>query len=84
MHLAAGISDRVLSIHTWSNPAMVGPRRSDAWIFRESRLVRVSDLDPSAFPERRDLAARYASQGRLLAPGDPAIIAGFIRQQISA
>ncbi len=46
MHLAAGISDRVLSIHTWSNPPMVGPRRSGAWIFRESRLVRVSDLDP--------------------------------------
>ncbi len=88
MHLAAGLSDRVLSIHTWSNPAMVGPRRPGAWIFRESRLVRVSDLDPSAFPERRDLAARYAARqaahGRLLEPGDPGIIAGFIRQQISA
>jgi hypothetical protein len=67
---------------------MVGPRRSGAWIFRESRLVRVSDLDPSDFPERRDLAsryaARYAAHGRLLDRGDLETIAGFIRQQISA
>lgn len=88
MHLAAGLSDRVLSIHTWSNPAMVGPHRSGAWIFRESRLVRVSDLDPSAFPERRDLAssyaARHAAHGRLLDSGDLETIAGFVRQQISA
>lgn len=88
MHLAAGLSDRVLSIHTWTNPAMVGPRRSGAWIFRESRLVRVSDLDPSAFPERRDLASRYAARfaarGRILDSGDLETIAGFIRQQISA
>lgn len=84
MHLAAGISDRVLSVHTWSNPAMVGPRRPGAWIFRESRLVRMADLDPAAFPERRDWAARYAVRERLLEPGDLETIATFVRRQIDA
>lgn len=84
MHLAAGIGGRVLSLHTWSNPAMVGPWRPDAWIFRESRLVRVADLDPAEFPERRDLASAYASRERLLDPGDLEAIAAFVHRQIPA
>lgn len=84
MHLAAGISPRVLSIHTWSNPAMVGPWRQDAWIWRESRPVRVGDLDPGEFPERRDLAARYAAQSRLLAPTDIERLAAFVHGRLEA
>lgn len=84
MHLAAGVSDRVLSIHTWSNPAMVGPYPGSAWVFRESRLVRVADLDPAEFPERRDLAARYAARERLLEPGDLETIAAFVSKRIAA
>lgn len=83
MHLAAGVSDRVLSIHTWSNPAMVGPCRPDAWIWREGRLVRVGDLDPGEFPERRDLAKIHAGRERLLGPGAPAEIARFIRCRLA-
>ncbi len=82
MHLAAGISDRVLSLHTWSNPAMVGPWRKGAWIWRESRLVRVGELDPGEFPERRDLASRHAARQRLLEPGDLEAIAAFVHRQI--
>lgn len=83
MHLAAGLTDRVLALHTWSNPAMVGPCRPGAWIWREGRLVQVGALDPAAFPERRELAARYESRGRILTPDDVAAIAGFIRHQLS-
>ena len=83
MHLAAGVSDRVLAIHTWSNPAMVGPRRPDAWIWREGRLVRVGDLAPDEFPERRDLAKVHASRERLLDPGAPSAIADFIRRGLA-
>ncbi len=82
MHLAAGISPRVLSIHTWSNPAMVGPWREDAWVWRESRLVRVGDLDPGEFPERRDLAPRYAAQQRLLEPADLERLAAFVHGRL--
>ncbi|MCB1203296.1 MAG: glycosyltransferase family 9 protein [Verrucomicrobiae bacterium] len=82
MHLAAGISDRILSIHTWSNPAMVGPRRPGAWVFRDSRILRVGDLDPEAFPERRALALRFHSRARLLDPGDLERIADHVRCHI--
>jgi len=84
MHLAAALTDRILSIHTWSNPAMVGPRCPGAWIWREGRLVRIRDLDPDAFPERRDLAAAYASRDRLLDPDAIAAISHFLKQQLSS
>ena len=83
MHLAAGLSDRVLSLHTWSNPAMVGPWRPDSWIWRESRLVRVRDLQPDEFPERRDLQQFYGSKERLLAPSDLTYIVAFLRTQLA-
>ncbi|NLT70978.1 MAG: glycosyltransferase family 9 protein [Verrucomicrobiaceae bacterium] len=83
MHLAAGLSDRVLSLHSWSNPAMVGPWRPEAWVLRESRLVRVRDLRPDEFPERRDRQSEYAKRDRLLAPADLAYLAGFLRTQLA-
>lgn len=84
MHLAAGISPRVLSIHTWSNPAMVGPWPADAWIWRESRLVRVGELDPGEFPERRGHAARHAARPRLLDPGAIERIAAFVHERLES
>lgn len=83
MHLAAGLSDRVLSLHTWSNPAMVGPWRPDSWIWRESRLVRVRDLQADEFPERRDLQQFYGSKERLLATSDLTYIVAFLRTQLA-
>lgn len=82
MHLAAGLSGRVLSLHTWSNPAMVGPWPPEAWIWRESRLVQVKALDPEAFPEQRQLAAHYAARPRLLEPGELEAIAAFVHEQL--
>lgn len=84
MHLAAGITDRVLSLHTWSNPAMVGPWRSDAWVWRDSRIVAVHDLDPGEFPERRDLQAHFAAKERILTSSDLAAIAAFLQNQVKA
>lgn len=83
MHLAAGLTERVLAIHTWSNPAMVGPCRPDAWIWREGRIVRVGDLDPAAFPERRDLAAVYEKRGRILEADDISSVANFVHERIA-
>ena len=84
MHLAAGLTDRVLSLHTWSNPAMVGPWRSDAWIWRESRIVQVRDLKPDEFPERRDLQGHFGAKERLLPPSDLVAIAAFLQDRLSA
>ena len=44
MHIAAAISPRLVSIHTWSDPRRVGPYEPDAWIWRRGELVRASDL----------------------------------------
>lgn len=82
MHLAAGISDRVLSIHTWSNPAMVGPWRKSSWIWRESSLVQVGDLDPDRFPERRDRQKSLAAQSRILAPSDISVLGDFLHRKV--
>ena len=45
MHIAAAVTDRLLSIHTWTNPTRVGPYNPDAWIWKHENLVRVSDLE---------------------------------------
>ena len=52
MHIAAAISPRLLSIHTWSDPRRVGPYNPDAWIWKDSQLLRVRDL-VSAGPLKR-------------------------------
>ncbi|MFL6529365.1 MAG: glycosyltransferase family 9 protein [Chthoniobacterales bacterium] len=45
MHIAAAITDRLISIHTWSDPRRVGPYNPDAWIWKNAKLIRVSDLE---------------------------------------
>ncbi len=84
MHLAAGISDRVLSLHTWTDPKMVGPWRPDAWIFRDGQLVRIGDLAPGQFPEYRDQKREYATRDRLYKTGEIHEIADFTLSQVSS
>jgi hypothetical protein len=62
---------------------MVGPCRPGAWIWREGRIVRVGDLDPAAFPERRDLAAVYEKRGRILEADDISSVANFVHERIA-
>lgn len=45
MHIAAAVNDRLLSIHTWTNPRRVGPYNPDAWIWKHGKIVRVSELE---------------------------------------
>jgi heptosyltransferase I len=45
MHIAAAITDRLISIHTWTNPRRVGPYNADAWIWKNGDLIRVADLE---------------------------------------
>ena len=45
MHIAAAVNDRLLSIHTWTNPRRVGPYNSDAWIWKHGKIVHVSELE---------------------------------------
>jgi heptosyltransferase-1 len=45
MHIAAAVNDRLLSIHTRTNPRRVGPYNSNAWIWKDGKILRVSELE---------------------------------------
>ena len=47
MHIAAAVSDRLISIHAWSDPRKVGPYNPDAWVWKNGELLRVRDLPTS-------------------------------------
>ena len=48
VHLAAALAKPLVAIHTWSDPRRVGPYRPGAWIWKNSRLVQVRDLQAQA------------------------------------
>lgn len=44
MHIAAALTDRLISIHTWTDPRRVGPYNSEAWIWRNGDLQQMRDF----------------------------------------
>ncbi len=72
MHIAAALSDRLLSIHTWSDPRKVGPYNPEAWIWKNGQLLQVRDLPP---PEKRP-------KGRVFKPSDVKSVLPLIRQHL--
>jgi heptosyltransferase-1 len=69
MHIAAAVTDRLVSIHTWTDPARVGPYNSDAWVWKHGALLRVSDLD----------SAKLRRRGRSIKVNDVAPIVELVR-----
>jgi ADP-heptose:LPS heptosyltransferase len=82
MHLAAGITDRVLSIHSWSDPLMVGPWPPEAWIWRDSRILQRKDIRPGQFPEMRSRRNEMEAR-RLLDSDDIEALAEFTMAKLS-
>jgi heptosyltransferase I len=41
MHIGAAITPELLSIHTWSDPALVGPYNPDAWVWKAQQIFQV-------------------------------------------
>ena len=63
MHIAAAISDRVVSIHTWSDPRKVGPYNPGAWVWKNRELVQVRDLQaPTKRKVKRPFTAEDVEQ----------------------
>jgi heptosyltransferase-1 len=58
MHIAAALSDRLISIHNWSDPRKVGPYNQGAWVWKNGDLLRVRDLPPLA---RRNKSRTFKS-----------------------
>lgn len=79
MHIAAAVTDRLLSIHTWTNPSRVGPYNPDAWIWKNGNLVRVADLENTKIHRRgrkfktKDVAT-ITELIRPLVPIDPMLV----------
>jgi heptosyltransferase I len=61
MHLAAAVSQQLLSIHFWSDPKQVGPYRPDAWIWQNGHICRVRDL-PAGSPKAPSSARPHPIQ----------------------
>jgi heptosyltransferase-1 len=76
MHIAAAVNDRLLSIHTWTNPRRVGPYNPDAWIWKHGTIARVSELENTKLKRRgrefktKDISA-IVELIRPLVPIDP-------------
>lgn len=47
MHIAAAITDRLLSIHTWSDPRKVGPFAPRALVWKDGAVTRMGDYRPA-------------------------------------
>lgn len=72
MHIAAAVTPRLLSIHTWSDPRLVGPFNEEAWIWQGGTL-RHQQLNAPSLPAART-------------PGldDIAAMADCVRAQVAA
>jgi heptosyltransferase-1 len=51
MHLAAAVTDRLLAIHTWSDPCLVGPYRPGAHVWKARNFFPALDPLSSSAPE---------------------------------
>jgi ADP-heptose:LPS heptosyltransferase len=70
MHIAAAITSELLSIHTWSDPGLVGPYNPDAWVWKDQSIFQVRSI--------RSRVSSKQSDGR----PDPAQIASFVRERL--
>lgn len=46
MHIAAAITDRLLGIHNWTDPFLVGPGNPGAWVWKNAHIFQMRDLKP--------------------------------------
>jgi len=57
MHIAAALTPRLLSMHTWSDPRKVGPYRPEAWVWKDAALFQMKHVaDPGMHRRAASLA----------------------------
>ena len=65
MHLAAALDVPLLSIHTWSDPRLVGPYSKTAWIWQGGEIRR-QNLGAAPLPEKPFTEADAAAIGEFV------------------
>jgi ADP-heptose:LPS heptosyltransferase len=65
MHIAAAVTSRLVSVHTWSDPRRVGPYNSEAWVWKNGQLLRAGEITSDA-KLRKGRAFREADVGTLV------------------
>jgi ADP-heptose:LPS heptosyltransferase len=53
MHIAAAITGRLLGIHNWTDPRIVGPFNPEAWVWKNGALIQVKSLDTTAASDKQ-------------------------------
>jgi hypothetical protein len=66
MHIASALSERLVSIHTWSDPRRVGPYNPDAWIWKGGDLLRVRELQSAPKRHRSKRAFKMSDVDKLM------------------
>ena len=61
MHIAAAVSENLLSIHTWSDPRKVGPFNPGAWIWKDGKIGRMAEF-PNGTGVPRDALGRWLAE----------------------
>ena len=70
LHIAAAVNPRLLAIHTWSDPRLVGPYSEDAWLWQGGEI------------RRQKLGGGDIPAPRLPADEDIALIAELVRENL--
>ena len=73
MHIAAAISSNDLSLHTWSDPRLVGPYPADAWIWKGGNILRRGQADQA-----------LAALVRQVEDGDLEPMVNFVLERLAA
>ncbi|HWB60172.1 MAG TPA: glycosyltransferase family 9 protein [Chthoniobacteraceae bacterium] len=70
MHIAAAITGRLLGIHNWTDPFLVGPYNPDAWVWKNGNLLQMRGVSAPSGPGTRNFGAEDLPQ-----------VAEFLRKQ---
>jgi len=73
MHIAAALTDRLISIHSWSDPRKVGPYNENAWVWKNGGLHRVGELP---------IAERRRPKSRAFQPADVESLLPLIQERM--
>ena len=63
MHIAAALTPRLLSLHTWSDPRLVGPCQPEAWVWKDRALFQMKNR---AKPDAQQRAENIADLARFV------------------